>query len=327
MGALVGLQNAAQAAGLFGSGSNTPLISGVGSAATIFGTAAVGFASLSAALPSLGALASGSLAEFAALAGPIGITVGIVLTILSRVFHGADPNQVPAAQIEQVFEAAADNVYALQKAGYLVFAESSAGMQKLISAGNLYYQQAVQSNPQYAQDRRPFVNGQANMTKVINAEIQAASLLPPAGLLPFDQTAAHALYVQDGAGWYSASVDAAVGLTDGFMLALRQANPVNPPAPPPTPPPQAVAAPVALPAPAPVAATVSATAIPTVVFPTAAQAASTVISPAPVASGASAPGVSSVVAAVPTTSGQSNFLILAGLAVLGLAAIFFLGRA
>lgn len=235
---LSGINAAGQAAGLFGSsapGSNTPTFGEASQIASITATALGATDAILTAVPALAGITDGSLLIFSSVAGPIAMGVAVVLSILGRIFKGADPNQVPAAQIEQVFEAAADNGLYLARAGYLSISEAQTFMQKLIQAGDLYYQQAVSSNAQYRNDPRPFTNGQANMTKVITNEITGENALAgvtPIPVIPWDAVAGPALFIQDGApGWYSApgeSIDAAAQLTSEFMAALRQASPVSP---------------------------------------------------------------------------------------------------
>jgi hypothetical protein len=255
MGALSGINQTAAAAGLFGSlGSNTTVFATGAKIATAAGLASGAVETLAVTSTAVGSLGAGAVGAFAAMAGPIGLGVAAALEILSVCFKGADPNQVPAAQIEQVFEAGADNLLALAKAGYLTAAEAQLGMQRLIQAGQLYYQQAVSSNRQYAQDPKPFVNGQKNMTSVINAEMVPLATLAPQAVKPWNAAAAHPLYIQDGAkGWYSGpgqSIDAATSLTDGFMAALRAAAPVAPTTPAPVTPTTPVSSPaIATPAP------------------------------------------------------------------------------
>ena len=234
MGILGGITGAAQAAGLFGAGglpgSNT---AGFATAANIAGDIATGATVANFAIEGITALSTtvGAVAPFLWMAGPIAAAAAAVLEVISICFKGADPNQVPAAQIEQVFEASALDMQYLATAGYLTKAEATAGMEKLIQAGDAYYAQAVTNNPQYARDQRPFKNGQANMTKSIREFEGTVANLPEVTLLPWDQNSASSLYIQEGArGWYSQpgqSIEAATNLTNGFMAALRATMPAN----------------------------------------------------------------------------------------------------
>src|SRR5512146_2350799 len=72
--------------------------------------------------------------------GAAGSAVG---KLIGSIFHGADPMQVPASQIEQAFEATADNISHLAKAGYLSKDQAQAALAYLKKTGNDYYSQVA----------------------------------------------------------------------------------------------------------------------------------------------------------------------------------------
>jgi hypothetical protein len=134
-----------------------------------------------------------------------------VLTTVTALFKGANPLQVPAAQAEQIYEAAADNAYAVCKAGMVSVADAVAAMQNFLSQGISDIQgRGIGTAGQ---------KGIANMTSVINAEIAAVQKLPAAATKALDLNVARSLYVSAG-GWYPASLQAAGQLTDSWLASL-----------------------------------------------------------------------------------------------------------
>lgn len=142
------------------------------------------------------------------IAGAIVLGVGLVTELVSMVFSGANPLQVPAAQAEQIFEIWADNLYAVAKAGMLAPADAAAAMSQMIPMGTQYIAGLNIGKAGQA--------GIANMTKVINAEITAVESLPAGATKPIDLAAARRLYT-GGAGWYPDSVTKAAQYTDSFL--------------------------------------------------------------------------------------------------------------
>jgi hypothetical protein len=184
-------------------GGLTAAASGGGLAAV--GLGAIGTASSLGWLPtSLGALA----------AGPVGIAIvaGVALAALFAHFLGGGCGApcIDAAKAEQIYEAAADNLYNVAKAGLLGKADAIKGMQQLISMG-----QKHESNWTTEQAR----NGSADLTRVISAEITAAGSLPTAATHPLTLAAARTHYV-GGQGWYPDALSAAAQLTDTFLEQL-----------------------------------------------------------------------------------------------------------
>jgi len=212
MSAQVDLQYGAEGAGI--AGASVPLL---------FGTPGI----IAGAQAGTGLLGIGLTSGMALPL--IGIGVAIAALIL-QLFHGADPREEPAAQMEQIFEAAADNLYALQKAGILTAAQSVAAMQELITAGqNLETQYSGQLGPWAAK-------AAANLTSVIQAEFAAAEALPATvGVVSPTLAIAQRYYLKPGLkGWYAASLTQAGKITDQFVTtfisqdqAAAASNPVT----------------------------------------------------------------------------------------------------
>jgi hypothetical protein len=109
--------------------------------------------------------------------------------IAKLIFKGADPNQVPAAKIEQVYECASNCMGALYAAGLI----SQATCLSLIGALITGAAQAEDNAPQYAKDPRPFRNGITNATSVLNAAISGVKGMAPIPLKTLTASAVSAL--------------------------------------------------------------------------------------------------------------------------------------
>ena len=155
-------------------------------------------------------------------AAPFVAAAGEIVSILSAFFGGGcGQTCVVAAQTEQVYEATADNILAVAKAGMMSGEDAISIMQNLITVGQ---QQETQNKPGAA--------GSANLERVIQGEIaDAQSVGPPTQ--PLDLTAARELYVgasasQPGgvgaAGWEPGIVQAASQLTDQILSAGASAS-------------------------------------------------------------------------------------------------------
>jgi hypothetical protein len=202
--ATVGLAGPSSNAGDFGLAEQ-----GIGAIAT--GAAAA----VAAAGGAASAAASGGILLAATAAGPFAAIAIPVLILLSRLFKGADPRQVPASEIEQMFEAAADNFYALAKVGMIDIQDAAHAMQILIEQGAAYYQKVPNLG-------RAGGKGIANMTAVIQAEIDATLALPSnIPVIPVDIAVAHGYYIS-GAGWYASSIAGANKLTDNFLVSYSR---------------------------------------------------------------------------------------------------------
>jgi len=168
----------------------------------------------------LGWMAVASLPKIATTAAPAGSAAPIVMGVMaiasliaSIVKFGPSPYNVPAAQAEQIFEAAADKLYAAAQDGMISVAEAVAGMQALLQVGTQQITQ-MKLNSQ----GKPAL---ANMTKVIQAEISAVQEVSSKITKPVDVTAAAQYYPAPGAsGWYSESIAQANQLVAQYLQAL-----------------------------------------------------------------------------------------------------------
>lgn len=140
-------------------------------------------------------------------------------TLAAILFHGADPNQVPAAKTEQVFERASNGFIKLFRAGMLskdttlhLFAGMIAGMT----------QAETQLEQRYG-EVKPFSNAILNATHVINnlaAEVTAAPLPLPR---PLDLNVALALFdSMPSAGWYVDSIQEARQIFTQVIQGLKE---------------------------------------------------------------------------------------------------------
>lgn len=180
-----------------------------------------------AGLSSTGLAATGSIltATDTTLLGLSGATLGIsaviagVVAVVLSLFKGANPLQVPAAKIEQAFEAAADNLFALVvKASMITPAQAVAAMHLLINAAD---NQEIQANLGVAAQKAI-----TNLTTVINNEIAAVPGVH-ATTRTINVVQAHSFYVQPNtAGWYPDSITAAAKMTDQLLAAFQSSGPV-----------------------------------------------------------------------------------------------------
>lgn len=136
---------------------------------------------------------------------------GVLMLAASKIFGGADPKQVPAAQIEQCFEAAAINLENVAKAGMISKDQAAAGMQAFLQQGIAYYGQA--------QLGKAGEKGAANMNKSIGITMSRLMAMGEVPSVALDLGKARALYV-NAAGWYKQSLQAAVQLTDAYLGSL-----------------------------------------------------------------------------------------------------------
>jgi hypothetical protein len=150
---------------------------------------------------------------------PILDIVAVAGTIASLIFKGADPRQVPASKIEQVFEAAADKINAAKGAGMITRDQASALMDQFIQMGDQVYQQ----NPTLGLNTgSPGGKGIANMTSVIQAEKNSSKMqLPDNVTIEINPDAAKGYYPTTGtSGWYSESISAADQVASQALAAL-----------------------------------------------------------------------------------------------------------
>jgi hypothetical protein len=144
--------------------------------------------------------------------------VGAIIGVGALLFHflggGCGEACIDASKIEQVFEAAADNLFLIARAGMLPSSAAVAGMTHYRGVGD---------QAEHRLGTTAAIMGSINLEKVINAEIAAAKLLPDKATQPLTLAAARALYV-GGPGWYPDSIDLASKLTDQFVVGHIQAS-------------------------------------------------------------------------------------------------------
>lgn len=171
-------------------------------------------------LEGLGVFAKSLLAlvESALLAVPIyGWIAAGVAAVVALLWHGADPNQVPAAMTEQVFELAGDGFLHLFLARYIDLQTLGGLLASLIAEG-AKREQALEA--QYG-EVRPFQQGIQNMTRVIGDLWTKAQSQPSAPTRPLDlTTAANIWNAQSKAGWYPQSVTAAKQIYDSAVNSI-----------------------------------------------------------------------------------------------------------
>lgn len=150
-------------------------------------------------------------------------TVGTFLHMAESMLHifgGPDPNNVPASQLEQAIEAAADNIQALYRAGLITNSQRLQGQQALLYQG----QQAFQSIISRGGDVKPFANGLQNMTRVVSNVMAANQPQTATGQTLSVATAQQ--YYKSGPGWYPGSTLKAAQLTDAFVQDITS-NPLT----------------------------------------------------------------------------------------------------
>jgi hypothetical protein len=133
-------------------------------------------------------------------------------------FGGANPNQVPAASLEQSFEAAADNLNRLAKNGYITPAQAVQGMQALENSANSTL------GGQAGKLGTPAAKAIANADKVIGNIIQAdQGMAAPTSLKPENLSAESKLFIQPGtSGWYAPALTNSMQLTDQVLQQSQQ---------------------------------------------------------------------------------------------------------
>lgn len=181
----------------------------VGTAATLATavTSAAATPSIVAVLPFLAPL--GPAAPFVAL-GAVAASL-----IVSMIGGGCGSACVDASKAEQIYEAGADNLWAVYKAGMISKSQFIAGAQAFIRAGQ-QHEAKLASQKQAA-------HGANNLTSVINALIAGAQGYPDPPARALDLSTAHGLYVSGG-GWYPDSLQAAAQLADAYLQSLPAAQ-------------------------------------------------------------------------------------------------------
>ncbi|MDE1941160.1 MAG: hypothetical protein KGI66_03505 [Patescibacteria group bacterium] len=168
----------------------------------------------------MGGLTFGPLGSLAL--GAAGSAIG---KLIGSIFGGADPMQVPASQIEQAFEATADNVSKLAKAGYLSKDQAQAALAYLKQTGNGYYSQVASTLGS------PAGKGEQNMDSVLQGNIDAVGKLDAnTAVKPWDAAANSLLMPTSEKGWYGNSLSAASNFTSMLLPILQQAASTTTPA-------------------------------------------------------------------------------------------------
>lgn len=148
------------------------------------GTAIAGLIAGSAAIPVVGA----AIAAAAGIASALGVG------------QGCGSACTNAAQQEQVYEAAADNLFNVAKAGLISGQDAAALMQQLIQMAQL---------AEASQGTKQSSSGASNAASVIQAEMSSA-LQFGAATQPFSLAAAQAAFMPvNTSGWYPQSLAAA----------------------------------------------------------------------------------------------------------------------
>ena len=145
---------------------------------------------------------------------PISKAILAIGAVIAKIFgFGPSPYNVPAATAEQIFEAAADKLYAAAQDGMISVAEAVAGMRVLLQYGTQYITQLKLDGR-----GKPAL---ANMTKVIQDEISAVQRVSSKITKSIDVAAAAQYYPAPGAsGWYSESIAQANELVAQYLQAL-----------------------------------------------------------------------------------------------------------
>jgi hypothetical protein len=168
------------------------------------------------------ATSSGLIAASAATSW-IPIVGGVIaaLATIAELFHvgqGCGNACIESAQTEQIFEAAADNVYYACKAGMLSGPQGVAAIQWLQEQGDSQMAQLEQTDKSAS-------GGKTNMDKTLAAEIssvQSAFGSNPATVPLNPTTLQSSIFIQPGTtGWYAQSIAAASSLA---LQAIAEAT-------------------------------------------------------------------------------------------------------
>lgn len=197
---------------------------GVGAGTPAGQQVAAGASSIAAGVAELGTTSALSGTLLAASAIPI---VGAVAAIAALVLHfvggGCGQACISAAEAEQIYEAAADNLMAALKLGMIPRSAAVAGMQAFIQAGQQHEARFATANGQMTPQAKA---GVANLEKVIQAEIAKAETYPDAVMAPLNLATVQANFVQPGAkGWYASSVSAGAQLALAFLQQIASSLP------------------------------------------------------------------------------------------------------
>ena len=168
----------------------------------------------------------------------VGAIAALVALAITKLFSfGPDPNNVPAAQIEQTFEYAADLIdLGLFQGNFIDKATAIQYLNAMITALNSSELQA----PQEAKDSKPFKDGVAHGTMVINTYvIKTIQQMPDSQLVTWDATAANARLQAIMSGqipskgnlseigpghWYPVSAQQGLAIVQGIIATIDKQN-------------------------------------------------------------------------------------------------------
>jgi Fe2+ transport system protein B len=147
----------------------------------------------------------------------LGEAIAGLAKVAAAIFHGADPRQVPAAHIEQVYEVAADKLQHCFLDGMISAAQAVAGMQMFLqAAGQMYAQYASQLGTNIV------AKSISHITTVISATIsQTQTAAEPKITKEIDPTILDQYYPQPNtAGWYPDSIETGTQVAAQYLSTL-----------------------------------------------------------------------------------------------------------
>jgi len=142
----------------------------------------------------------------------VGAVIAVAALLWSILGGGCGEACIDASKVEQVYEAVADNLFLIARAGMIASAEAVLMMEHFREVGR-----ETEDRLGTTASHMGFIN----LSKVIDAEVAAAKLLSNTPTVPLTLAAARALYV-GGAGWYPDSIALASRLTDQFVSGYIQ---------------------------------------------------------------------------------------------------------
>jgi hypothetical protein len=194
-------------AGVSSTGGGSPVSLGSAALPTIIAGTVVTTAAGAAAA---GLITTATLATIATVVPIVGAVIAVGLLLLHFFGGGCGSPCIEGSRVEQIYEAASDNLLAVQKLGMISKNQAIYGMEQFMRAG-------VQHESQLGTDAAR--RGAANLQKVIQAEIVDAELQPLIQPRPLALDVARRHYVMTG-DWYYESLQAAAQLTDTYLTNL-----------------------------------------------------------------------------------------------------------
>lgn len=163
-----------------------------------------------------GDISAATLATLGVVVPIVGAAIALGLLLAHFLGHGCGSACIEASKAEQIYEAAADNIAAVYKAGMMSLDHALASMVYFISAGQ-------QHEATFADKQGDA--GSKNLTQVIRNEMAGVKAEPKPKPAKFNLAEAHSLYTS-GPGWYPDSLAAAANLTDEYLQALANGGQV-----------------------------------------------------------------------------------------------------